>query len=267
MLPDSSDCRLTSSEQHDLAIRVMAGDQSARETMIVTNLGLVRKIARRYFCSGAVLEDLIQEGTRGLICAVDRFDPKTHGVRFSTYADYWIRNTISKSVVANSSLVRVPEYLFRLKCRRMGDGPVPDDGESTEIGNPVEISDRRRRLLKQSMISQTSYFAIDDNGEESTLEETIVDDYHADDDLETGEKIEELRKALDLLTPLERLIIFYHFGLSDDSEKMMSYRQIAKMIRMPFSRVQTAGSLGMKKLRMFFRDQGLAVDSGSRCGV
>ena len=109
--------QLTPVEQHDLAARIKAGDQVAREVLIVANLRLVANIARRYYSYGATLDDLIQEGSRGLIYAVERYDPETHNTRFSTYASYWIRNTIQRAIAANFSLIRVPDYMFRLNVR------------------------------------------------------------------------------------------------------------------------------------------------------
>ena len=151
--------QLTPAEQHDLAARIKAGDQVAREALIVANLRLVANIARRYYSYGATLDDLIQEGSRGLIYAVERYDPETHNTRFSTYASYWIRNTIQRAIAANFSLIRVPDYMFRLNVRshqvggepRTEDRPAPDDRGSAALGSRLEISHRQRQLLNHSI--------------------------------------------------------------------------------------------------------------------
>ena len=195
--------QLTPAEQHDLAARIKAGDQVAREALIVANLRLVANIARRYYSYGATLDDLIQEGSRGLIYAVERYDPETHNTRFSTYASYWIRNTIQRAIAANFSLIRVPDYMFRLNVRahkvggepRTEDGPAPDDRGSAALGSRLEISHRQRQLLNHSMISRSSYCGIDDYGEETSLEETIADRHRPEHDLETAEKLDELHKG------------------------------------------------------------------------
>src|SRR5271165_284254 len=201
---------LTPAEQHELAARIKAGDQVAREALIVANLRLVVNIAKRYYSYGATLDDLIQEGSRGLIRAVELYDPETHNTRFSTYATHWIRNTIQKAIAANFSLIRVPEYMFRLsvKAHKVGgdprseDGAAPDNRGTLALAPRPEISHRQRQLLNHSMISRSSYYRIDDYGEETSLEETIADMHRPEHDLETAESLVELHKALDQLTPV-----------------------------------------------------------------
>ena len=237
--------QLTPAEQHDLAARIKAGDQVAREALIVANLRLVANIARRYYSYGATLDDLIQEGSRGLIYAVERYDPETHNTRFSTYASYWIRNTIQRAIAANFSLIRVPDYMFRLNVRshqvggepRTEDRPAPDDRGSAALGSRLEISHRQRQLLNHSMISRSSYCGVDDNDEETTLEETIADRHRPEHDLETAEKLDELHKALDQLTPVEAWLIRRHFGLDDPHEDSPS-----AVTRAGTAPIATAGS-------------------------
>ncbi len=222
-------CRkLTRSEQHDLAARIKAGDREARETMIMANLSLVTSIAKHYHSSGATPDDLIQEGNRGLIYAVDRYDPETYNACFSTYATYWIRNMMQRAVIANCSLIRVPEYAYLRNSRSCKLG-----GEST--------------------ISHSSDLGIDDNGDEATLENTIPDREPTYRDPEIAEKLAEMNLALDQLTPLERWTISRRFGLGDKPEKSLSYRQIAKMADMSFSAVQRIGDSALRKLRKRLR--------------
>ena len=217
---------LTLAEQHELAARIKAGDQVAREALIVANLRLVVNIARHYYSFGATLEDLIQEGNRGLIRAVELYDPETHNTRFSTYASYWIRNAIQRAIVANFSLIRLPEYMFRLNVRahkdggdpRTEDGVAPDGRGSAALDSRLEISQRQRRLLNRSMISRTSYYGIDHYGEETSLEETVADMHHPEHDLETTETLDKLQKALDQLTPVEAWLIRRRFGLDNPHE-------------------------------------------------
>ncbi len=231
---------LTSAEQHELAARIKAGDQVAREALIVANLRLVVNIAKHYYSYGATLDDLIQEGSRGLIRAVELYDPETHNTRFSTYASYWIRNAIQRAITVNFSLIRVPEYMFRLNVRahrdgsdsQTEDGAVPDGRESAALDSRLEISQRRRQLLNRSMISRSSYYGTDDYGEETSLEESIADMHIPEHDLETAETLDELHKALDQLTPVEAWLIRRRFGLDDpheDSPSTVSLAVTAKM--------------------------------------
>ena len=109
--------RFTPAELKDLAIRIKAGDPVAREALIVAHLGLVMKIAHRYYSFGASIDDLIQEGNHGLVEAAGRYDPESHNASFAGYASFWIRNRIRRSVEANYSLIRRPAYMFRLNYR------------------------------------------------------------------------------------------------------------------------------------------------------
>ncbi len=221
---------LTLAEQHALAARIKAGDQVARETLIVANLRLVVKIAKHYYSFGATLDDLIQEGSRGLIRAVELYDPETHNTRFSTYANYWIRNAIQRAITVNFSLIRLPEYMFRLNVRahkdggdpRTEDGTAPDGRGSTALDSRLEISQRQRQLLNRSMISRSSYYGIDHYGDETTLEETVADMHGPVNDLETTETLDRLQKALDRLTPIEAWLIRRRFGLDYPHEESSS---------------------------------------------
>ena len=273
--------QLTPAEQHDLAARIKAGDQVAREVLIVANLRLVANIARRYYSYGATLDDLIQEGSRGLIYAVERYDPETHNTRFSTYASYWIRNTIQRAIAANFSLIRVPDYMFRLNVRshqvggepRTEDGPAPNDRGSAALGSRLEISHRQRQLLNHSMISR-SYCGVDDNGEETTLEETIADRHRPEHDLETAEKLDELHKALDQLTPVEAWLIRRRFGLGDpheDSPSAVTLAGTAAMAaagsrRWTYARLGRALGISVHRVRQVEQSALGKLRSSLQCG-
>ena len=103
---------LTADEEKDVARRAQAGDESARQRMIECNLRLVVKIARRYINRGLPLLDLIEEGNLGLIHAVKKFDPE-RGFRFSTYATWWIRQTIERGIMNQSRTVRLPIHIIK----------------------------------------------------------------------------------------------------------------------------------------------------------
>ena len=103
---------LTAHEEKELARRTQAGDEAARQRMIESNLRLVVKIARRYINRGLPLLDLIEEGNLGLIHAVKKFDPE-RGFRFSTYATWWIRQTIERGIMNQSRTVRLPIHIIK----------------------------------------------------------------------------------------------------------------------------------------------------------
>ena len=134
-------------EERELAARIKDGDDEARNTLITANLRLVVHLAKHYHCSGASLDDLIQEGTRGLIRAVRDFDPQLHNTRFSSYATYWIRNAIQRAIAANASLIRLPDYMFRLRSQfRRAMIRLKADPTATELPG-IKLSKRQYRCL------------------------------------------------------------------------------------------------------------------------
>ena len=125
---------LSADEERELADRIKGGDQAARRQLILANLRVVVEIARGFRSSKVPLDDLIQEGNLGLIRASEDFDPSVHGCRFYTYAEVWIRAFIHRALIANDSLIRVPQHVFlqRKQYRRLGNAKrcagVADDG-------------------------------------------------------------------------------------------------------------------------------------------
>src|SRR5437868_2223316 len=104
---------LSADEEKALAERIEQGDREARDHMVRANLRLVVNIARGYTARGLSLQDLIEEGNLGLMHAVERFDP-SRNTRFSTYASYWIQETIERALVNSSKTIRVPAYMVEL---------------------------------------------------------------------------------------------------------------------------------------------------------
>jgi RNA polymerase sigma factor (sigma-70 family) len=218
--------RLSSAEQNALVVRIRAGDQAAREALILANLGLVANIAKRYYSYGATLDDLIQEGSRGLIRAVDRYDPQTTSARFSTYATYWIRNMIRRSVVANYSLVRLPEYLFRRNLRKHQRKAGPqietaaklDDRGPTAAESPLSALPRRRRHRDEALMKRFTYRELDHRGDLDHRTETPPGAGHPEHDLEIVERHEKLHEALAQLTALEAWLIRRRFEIGDSHD-------------------------------------------------
>src|SRR3990167_4144601 len=113
---------LTPEEEIDLARKIRKGDKAAREKMIRANLRLVISIAKRYVNLGIPLSDLIEEGNIGLMKAVDKFDPH-RGFRFSTYAAWWIKQSVSRAIIDQGKMIRIPVYMNEemFKCKKVTD--------------------------------------------------------------------------------------------------------------------------------------------------
>jgi len=138
---------LTADEEKMLARRIAEGDRTARDRMVRANLRLVVNIARGYVGKGLALQDLIEEGNLGLLRAVEGFDPNV-GTRFSTYASYWIKQSIRRAVMNNGKPIRLPAYMVTLLSKwkranevladRLGRTPTPD-----EVGQALKLSKKK----------------------------------------------------------------------------------------------------------------------------
>jgi RNA polymerase primary sigma factor len=230
---------LTAAEERALALRIKSGDQAAREALIVANLRLVIRIASAYQSRGATLDDLIQEGNRGLMRAAEHYDPQAHNSRFASYASFWIRCMIQRAVTANFSLIRVPDYIFRLRSRLDRAVGQAREGASTEVqphsGVPLpaevasrmRISNRRLGHIYRSFTECRSYNATDEVSEEGCAG-AIPDSHRPDVNLERIESISALYRAMEILTPFEAWLIRHRFGLANPHAKPEAFRATSR---------------------------------------
>ena len=132
---------LTADEEKMLAKRIEQGDDQARDRMVRANLRLVVNIARGYVGKGLALQDLIEEGNLGLLRAVQGFDPEV-GTRFSTYASYWIKQSIKRALVNTAKPIRIPAYMVELLCKwRRMSADLQDS-----LGRPPTVEEIARAL-------------------------------------------------------------------------------------------------------------------------
>src|SRR5690348_646228 len=209
---------LTHDEEVELARRAAAGDSMARRTLIESNLRLVIAIARRYTSTGVPLIDLIQEGNLGLMRAAEKFDYR-RGFHFATYATWWIRQAVSRSVSEQSRLIHLPEHVAtRLRkvrhvaaqlSQENGLDPLPEqiaDASNIDLEEVV-------RLLNITEQPVSLDVPVDDEIH-SSLADTLED--HATPtptDVASRHQIgEELHRALEVLTPREHSVIMLRFG-------------------------------------------------------
>jgi len=209
---------LTPDEEQALARGMRAGEDQARERLIVSNLRLVAKIAQEYTDVGLPLMDLIQEGNVGLIQAIDRFDPE-RGFRLSTYAVWWIRKAILLAINTSSRTIRIPDYLFRAlrrmsQMRAIAEGGVVDEKEITEaVGMSME---RLRQVESQvsKLVSLDRTVALESD---ETLDEQIVDETGLSPEHEALRLLfrDELEGVLDTLPVRQAFAIRLHYGIED----------------------------------------------------
>jgi RNA polymerase primary sigma factor len=207
-------------EEQEWADRVAEGDPEARDHMVRANLRLVITIARDYAGRGLSLEDLVAEGNLGLMRAVEGFDPGV-GVRFSTYASYWIKQSIRSSLMKLGKFVRLPAHAHTLLSKwvrastaladRLGREPTPE-----EVGAELKLSPRKLRVAGEALrAARLAPCRDDDSGEEdhSVLMSADAPDKPPDEIVGDADAMERLLLWLDLLDGREAEVVRLRFGL------------------------------------------------------
>lgn len=244
---------LTPNEEVELARRVQKGDKEAREKMIRSNLRLVISVAKRYTNLGVPLSDLIEEGNIGLMKSVEKFDPE-RGFRFSTYAAWWIKQGISRAIIDQGKMIRVPVYMNEeiMKYKKAIEklthklNRKPTFGE---IAKKMKIPVDKTRDLENSIAKMSSLDAPIGEDGDGQIMDIIQDDSIAapDEELETFFNKERAAEYLGMLVGRERTIIDMRFGLTHGDTHTLA--EIAKKLGVSRERVRQLESATINKLR------------------
>ena len=243
---------LTAQSERELAIRVRSGDAAAREHMIKANLRLVVSIAKNYVDRGLSLLDLIEEGNLGLLKAVERFDPAEE-CRFSTYATWWIKQSIKRALIDTVKTVRIPSYMVEMISKwknassnltlKLGRQPTPH-----EVAEEMEIPPDNINLIKTALRASNSSNQTVSIENMWTLSE-VLEDKNARlpeqilfDALET-EMIDRLLSAID---NREARILRMRYGLENGDP--MTLKEIGERVNLSRERVRQIENEALKKL-------------------
>jgi len=246
---------LTAEEERQLARRVRkSSDFEAREKMISANLRLVVKIAKRYYNAGMTLGDLVAEGNLGLMRAVEEFKPEA-GVRFSTYAAWWIKQAIKRALINTGQTVRIPDYLAKLitKWRRAEKELESSQGRPPtleEMAKKLHISLRKARIVVMGLAAAS---APNQSGGEGSqmLAQTLTD---SEDSLPEAQLLKAsdtpyVRSMLRRLEPRERKILELRFGFDGAEGPQLTYKQIGGKIGLTRERVRQLEKKALLELR------------------
>ncbi len=224
----------------------------AKKKLIQANLRLVISIAKKYTGQGILFMDLVQEGSLGLIKAADRFDYRK-GFKFSTYATWWIKQTIIRAIANNSRSIRIPVHMgdkIRNLKKAMVKLSVDLGREPTdiELANHLKTTVKKVRLIKQSIIKEPISF------DTPIAQDLFLEDYIADNiENAPGQRVEkidfkkDIYSSLDVLNSKERFIILNRFGLNNRKTKTLE--ELGNILGFSKERIRQIEMEGLKKLR------------------
>lgn len=230
-------------EEKELAEAIIEyNDPEARDRLIRSNLRLVVNIAKKFSGRGMTLGDLIEEGNLGLMRAVDTFDTD-HGVRFSTYSAWWIKQAIKRAILTNAQPIHIPTYMVELinQWRTVYAEQESRLGRTVsleEMAGALNVPIRKARAIRDIVAVVDSGFHGEGAEEQGGLTEAIEDDRapQPEDDLGSLEEVAKAVELLDAIDPREAQILRLRFGL--DGREPLTLKQIGKELNLTRERVR-----------------------------
>jgi len=243
---------LSADDEQQLALAIGKGDLEARDRMVRANLRLVVNIARGYTGKGLGLQDLIEEGNLGLLRAVEGFDPGM-GTRFSTYASYWIKQSIKRALINTAKTIRIPAYMVELlsKWRRastrlaeeLGRTPTPE-----EVARILGLPRKKLPIIKKAIRIYNLTPQTDQADAGWSLGEMVMDDHTRtpEDELVEHDNLTHVMRQLDVMDQREATVLRMRFGLDDNEPRTL--KEIGEKLGLTRERVRQIETEALGKL-------------------
>jgi len=250
---------LTHKDEIELSRRIKKGDEQARKIMIRSNLRLVVNIAKRYMYLGTPFLDLIEEGNLGLMKAVDKFKPQK-GFRFSTYAAWWIRQGITRSISEQGKMIRMPVYMSEMitkwkKTKERLSQKLKHSPSDDEIAKKLKLPKDKVDQINFWLLATTSSLETPIGEEDENEVMDLVEDQTAtapDAKIETLLDKERVGNLLGVMNARERKILDMRFGLEEIRPHTLA--QVAKKLGVSRERVRQIEESALRKLRKFVQE-------------
>lgn len=244
---------LSNEKEKELAARAKDGDANAKKTLVEHNLRLVVSIARKYKGVGMSFQDLVQEGSIGLMRAADKFDPDK-GFKFSTYATYWIKQAISRAVAEQNRIIRVPSHIIDLasKIKKATETLTQELGHAPtneQIARFLKLDAARVKEIKESMNDTLSLDVPIGEDDDADMTDMIQDNRFVSPEanLDEQDRHAQIEKVLGTLTDKEAKIIRLRFGLDDGQPKTLA--EIGQVFGCSREWIRLQEEKAMRKLR------------------